>query len=95
MLNSIVHRDYSIHTEGTPVSIEMYADRIEIKNPGGLYGNIGVEQLGKGRPDTRNEILANALEIMGVTENRYSGIPTINKELKNNGIDSAVYKSEK
>lgn len=94
VLNSIVHRDYSIHTEGTPVSIEMYADRIEIKNPGGLYGNIGVEQLGKGRPDTRNEILANALEIMGVTENRYSGIPTINKELKNNGLDSAVYKSE-
>lgn len=94
VLNSIVHRDYSIHTEGTPVSIEMYTDRIEIKNPGGLYGNIGVDQLGKGRPDTRNEILANALEIMGVTENRYSGIPTINKELRISGLDSAVYKSE-
>ena len=31
---------------------------------------------------------------MGVTENRYSGIPTINKELKNNGLDNAVFKSE-
>lgn len=94
VLNSIVHRDYSIHTEGTPVAIEMYTDRIEIKNPGGLYGNISVEQLGKSMPDTRNEILANALEIMGVTGNRYSGIPTINKELKNNGLDNAVFKSE-
>ena len=94
VLNAIVHRDYSIHTEGTPIAIEMYADRIEIKNPGGLYGNIGVELLGKSRPDTRNEILANALEIMGVTENRYSGIPTINKELKNYGLADAVFKSE-
>ena len=94
VLNSIVHRDYSIHTEGTPVAIEMYTDRIEMKNPGGLYGNISVEQLGKSMPDTRNEILANALEIMGVTENRYSGIPTINKELKNNGLDNAVFKSQ-
>ena len=94
VLNAIVHRDYSIHTEGTPIAIVMYADRIEIKNPGGLYGNISVEQLGKSMPDTRNEILANALEIMRVTENRYSGIPTINKELVNNGLNSAVFKSE-
>ena len=94
VLNAIVHRDYSIHTEGTPIAIVMYADRIEIKNPGGLYGNISVEQLGKSMPDTRNEILANALEIMRVTENRYSGIPTINKELMNYGLNNAVFKSE-
>jgi ATP-dependent DNA helicase RecG len=94
VLNALVHRDYSIHTEGIPIAIQMYKDRIEIKNPGGLYGNISVEQLGKSMPDTRNEILANALEILGVTENRYSGIPTINKELKNNGLDNAIFKSE-
>ena len=33
------------------------------------------------QPDTRNPILATALEVMGVTENRYSGIPTIRKEM--------------
>ena len=94
MLNSLVHRDYSIHTEGTPVSLEMYNDRLEIKNPGGLYGNVVIEQLGKSRPDTRNEILANALEVMGITENRYSGIPTINKELEKMGIQPAKFISE-
>ena len=94
VLNSLVHRDYSIHTEGTPVSIEMYNDRLEIKNPGGLYGNVIVEQLGKSRPDTRNEILANALEIMNVTENRYSGIPTINKEMEKIGLNPAKFVSE-
>lgn len=30
---------------------------------------------------TRNPVLATALEVLGVTENRYSGIPTIKKEM--------------
>lgn len=94
VLNSLVHRDYSIHTEGTPITLEMYSDRLEIKNPGGLYGNVMIGQLGKSRPDTRNEILANALEIMSITENRYSGIPTINKELDKMGLQTAKFISE-
>ena len=94
VLNALVHRDYSIHTEGTPISLEMYNDRMEIKNPGGLYGNAIVELLGKSRPDTRNEILANALEIMNITENRYSGIPTINKELEQVDLPKAKYISD-
>ena len=38
VLNSLVHRDYSIHTEGMPIQIVMFDDRIEIRNPGGIYG---------------------------------------------------------
>lgn len=33
ILNSLVHRDYSIHTEGMPIQILMFDDRIEIHNP--------------------------------------------------------------
>ncbi len=79
ILNALVHRDYSMLTENTPVSIEMYRDRIEIISKGGLYGGGSVNQLGKGRPETRNAALANMLELLKVTENRYSGIPTIIK----------------
>ncbi len=86
VLNSLVHRDYSIHTEGMPIQIVMFDDRIEIRNPGGIYGRIKVDQLGKVQPDTRNPVLATALEVLGATENRYSGIPTIRKELKKNGL---------
>lgn len=86
ILNALVHRDYSVHTEGMPITIEMYEDRIEIGNPGGLYGRIKVDQLGKIQPDTRNPVLATALETLGVTENRYSGIPTIMRELQNHGL---------
>ena len=86
VLNALVHRDYSVHTEGMPIQITMYEDRIEITNPGGLYGRIKVDQLGKVQPDTRNPVLANAMETMGLTENRYSGIPTIRKELEKAGM---------
>ncbi|MGN0205214.1 MAG: ATP-binding protein [Coprococcus sp.] len=82
IINALVHRDYSIHTEGMPVQIIMYENRIEIHNPGGLYGRIRADQLGKVQPDTRNPVLASALEVLGITENRYSGIPTIRKEME-------------
>ena len=82
LINAIVHRDYSIHTEGMPIQILMYDDRLEIHNPGGIYGRMRVDQIGKVQPDTRNPVLASALEVLGITENRYSGIPTIRREMK-------------
>lgn len=82
IINALVHRDYSIHTEGMPIQLIMYEDRMEIKNPGGIYGRIKVDQLGKMQPDTRNPVLALALEILRITENRYSGIPTIRREME-------------
>ena len=72
ILNALVHRDYSIHTENVPVRIEMYRDRMEIINSGGLYGKISIDALGKVRPETRNAALANMLELLNITENRYS-----------------------
>ncbi len=64
----------------------VFSDRLEIKNPGGLYGRSTLDALGKTQPDTRNPVLATALELMGVTENRYSGIPTIRNELEQHGL---------
>ncbi|MBR2675274.1 MAG: putative DNA binding domain-containing protein [Mogibacterium sp.] len=95
VLNSLVHRDYSIHTEGMPIQILMFDNRIEIHNPGGIYGRIKADQLGKVQPDTRNPVLATALEVLRVTENRYSGIPTIRRELKNNGLPEPVFEDRR
>ncbi len=81
VLNALVHRDYSIHSESVPVRIEIYRDRLEIISSGGLYGKLTIDSLGKVRPDTRNTALANILELLHITENRYSGIPTIYYEL--------------
>ena len=81
IVNALVHRDYSIHTEGMPIQLRIYSNRLEIQSPGGLYGRIRVNQLGRVQPDTRNPRLVSALELLGVTENRYSGIPLMEREV--------------
>ena len=86
ILNALIHRDYSIHTENEPIRIEIYPDRIEISNPGGLYGRLSLDDLGKVKADVRNPFIAAALEILNLTENRYSGIPTIYAEMKKAGL---------
>lgn len=91
ILNALVHRDYSIHTENVPIRIEMYRDRMEIINSGGLYGKISIDALGKVRPETRNAALANMLELLKVTENRYSGIPTMLREFANAGLPTPIF----
>lgn len=91
ILNALVHRDYSVHTENVPIRIEMYRDRMEIISCGGLYGKITIDSLGKVRPETRNAALANMLELLDVTENRYSGIPTIRAEFRDAGLPAPIF----
>ncbi|MDD2482374.1 MAG: ATP-binding protein [Lutispora sp.] len=91
ILNALIHRDYSVHTDRSPIRLVMYEDRLELENPGGLYGRITVDDLGKASADTRNPYMAGALEIMINTENRFSGIPTIVAELKKAGMPAPVF----
>lgn len=86
VLNALIHRDYSHHTEGTPIQINIFNNRLEVHSPGGLYGRMTVEDLGKARPDLRNPLLATMSEFLLKTENRYSGIPTIRREMKLAGL---------
>lgn len=95
LLNALVHRDYSIHTEGMPIQLLMFDDRIEIRNPGGLYGRMTVDQLGKVQPDTRNPVLVNILEVLNITENRYSGIPTIKRAMREHGLSEPQFNVER
>lgn len=91
VLNALIHRDYSVYTETKPIMLNIYDDRLEITNPGGLYGRITIDQLGHVQPDTRNPILATALEILHETENRYSGIPTIRHAMEKRHLPAPVF----
>lgn len=91
VLNALIHRDYSFHTEGMPIQLVMYSDRMEITNPGGLYGRLTVDQLGQAQPDTRNPVLVTAMETLGKAENRYSGIPTIRYAMKKQSLPEPVF----
>lgn len=82
MTNALMHRDYSPYARGIQVQMELYSDRLEIRNPGGLYGGVRVEELGRVfTSSSRNAALAKLLEEIemprtgaSVCENRGSGI---------------------
>ena len=95
LLNALIHRDYSIHTDSAPITVRIFYDRIEIENPGGLYGRMTLDQLGKVSADTRNPFLANALEVMEITENRFSGIPTVIAAMREAGLPAPKFESER
>lgn len=91
--NALMHRDFSAEAQGEPVLVELYPDRLEISNPGGLYGSLTVEALGtRGGTISRNQFLSRILEDVPFTdydgstghvvENRGTGYPTITNELE-------------
>lgn len=95
ILNAVIHRDYSVHTEGTPIQINFFQDRLEIRSPGTLYGRMTVDQLGIARPDLRNPCMAMMAECLTEAENRYSGIPTIRREMEKYGLEPPVFENRR
>jgi ATP-dependent DNA helicase RecG len=101
VVNALMHRDYSPLARATQVQIEMYSDRLVIRNPGGLFGTITEEQLGlDGVTSNRNSRLARLLQdvvVPGtdrvVCENRGSGIPTMIAQLRRAGMDPPEFRS--
>ena len=80
VLNALVHRDYSEYSEDSPVRLEIYSDRIEISNRGGLYGSAPLSSLGCMDIGRRNPLLVDTLECLGKVENRNSGIAVMRAE---------------
>lgn len=67
--NALTHRDYSPDARGTQVHVNVFSDRIEISNPGGLYGTVTHDVLANPHPvtgsqltSTRNQFLFTLLE---------------------------------
>lgn len=60
IVNALVHRDYEL--TGSQVRVYLFADRIEIWNPGGLHNTLTEEDLYRGcQPIRRNQLLAGFL----------------------------------
>lgn len=95
ILNAVIHRDYSIHTEGTPVQIDFFTNRVEIHSPGSLYGRMSIEQLGIAKPDLRNPALAVMAETLTAAEHRYSGIPTMRNAMKEYGLPEPKFENRR
>ncbi len=86
-MNAIMHRDY----EGNaPIQFYEYDDRIEIQNPGGLYGKVSPDNF-PNVSDYRNPFIAEAMKVLGYV-NRFSrGVYRVQKELEENGNGQASF----
>ena len=71
VINAVAHRDY--FEKGANVMIEMFDDRIEITNPGGLVKGLKPEDFGK-KSVLRNPNIANLLHRIGYIEKMGTGI---------------------
>lgn len=79
ILNAIVHRDYFV--KGANIQINVYSDRVEIINPGGLVKGMSIEDLGK-KSITRNNLLFGLMQRMDLVEKSGTGYLRIKKALK-------------
>ena len=87
LMNAIMHRDYETNA---PIQFYEYDDRIEIQNPGGLYGKVSPENF-PNVSDYRNPFIAEAMKILGYV-NRFSrGVYRVQKELTENGNEKAEF----
>jgi ATP-dependent DNA helicase RecG len=90
--NAVMHRSYE--ETNAPVRVYWFNDRIEIQNPGGLFGQVNRQNFGRGVTDYRNPHLAEAMKTLGYVQRFGIGIPTAQKELQKNGNPPAEFTIE-
>lgn len=106
ILNALLHRDYSQYTRGEAVSLNIFADRLEITSPGGIFGGYSLKSIETQQVRSlRNPILANLVEMSNLTENRGTGLvvaeramlarnlPVPKYEIINNHFKATLYNS--
>ena len=87
LMNALMHRDYE---SNTPIKFYQYTDRIEIVNPGGLFGNARPENFPL-MNDYRNPVIAEAMKVLGYVNRFNRGIARVQLELSENGNPVPVF----
>ncbi len=90
LLNAIMHRSYE---SNAPVRFYWYDDRIEIQNPGGLYGMASRENFPR-QTDYRNPVLSEALATLGYVNAFGRGVIRAQEALRRNGNREAKFTFE-
>ena len=88
--NAIMHRSYE---SNAPVRFYWYADRIEIQNPGGLYGMASPENFPR-QTDYRNPVVSAAMASLGYVNAFGRGVIRAQDALRRNGNPVAQFTFE-
>jgi ATP-dependent DNA helicase RecG len=91
LVNALMHRDYSI--TGTQVSVEVYDDRVEIVNPGGLPKGLSVWNLGT-VSIRRNELISDLFFRLHKVERIGMGIQKMKEAMVAAGLREPTFASD-
>lgn len=86
-MNLVMHRNYQTNA---PAKFYEYSDRIEIDNPGNLYGKVRPDNF-PNETDYRNPVIAVAMKTLGYVNQFGRGIETVQEELAANKNGLAVF----
>lgn len=91
IINAIVHKDYSIKSS---IKINVFDDKIEVINPGVLFGNLDIEDLGKGISECRNRKIVKIFRKFGFMEELGTGIKRIINLFLEQNLKPPVFKEQ-
>lgn len=91
LVNALMHRDYSI--TGTQVSVEVYDDRVEIVNPGGLLKGLSIRDLGT-VSIRRNELIADLFFRLHKVERIGMGIRKMKEAMVSAGLREPTFATD-
>lgn len=89
-MNAICHRD--LYEEGATIMVEVYDDRVEISNPGGLLPGVA-EKFGH-KSMSRNPLIFGLFTRMHLVEKVGSGIPRMRALMKEAGLPEPVFETK-
>lgn len=87
-MNAVMHRAYN--GNNSPIKFYEYSNRIEIDNPGNLYGKVNLENF-PDETDYRNPNIAEIMLNLGYVNRFGSGINTVSMLLEDNGNTPAEF----
>jgi ATP-dependent DNA helicase RecG len=91
VVNALSHRDY--YDKGGRIMIELFDDRLEISNPGGLVSAISPNEFGK-KSSSRNPLIFGLFERINMVEQVGSGIHRISESIKEAGLPEPEFNTE-
>lgn len=91
IINALAHRDY--YEKGATINVEIYDNRVEITNPGGLVQSIPKDEFGS-RSFSRNPLVFGLFERIDLVEKIGSGINRMREAMKEANLPEPKFNLE-
>jgi len=89
LINAVVHADYA--NEGSSITVALFANRIEITNPGGLPCGLTLERALSGSSKLRNRVLGRVFRELELIEQWGSGLQRIVSSCEEHGLPEPLF----